>query len=97
MSGQEGRYPVSWFQQACRRAAHAGQLLRRLLGKRGRAGGHGSLAGGRVSLDGLDAPERDALERDIVLRLIHTLRRRKDIELKPLIGTDKASVVCKET
>ena len=50
-----------------------------------------------MSLDGLDAPERDALERDIVLRLIHTLRRRKDIELKPLIGTDKASVVCKET
>jgi len=75
--------------------AHAGQLLRRLLGKRGRAGGHGTTAGGKVPLAGMGAAERERLPNGLVLRLIHILRRRDDVELKPLVATEELHPGCR--
>ena len=75
--------------------AHAGQLLRRVLSKRGRAGGHGTMAGGQVPLNELEATARDQLQNDLALRFIQVLRRRKDVELKPLIDPGELEAVCK--
>jgi len=65
--------------------AHAGRILRRVLGTRGHAGGHGTMSGGKIPLAGIDAEGREQLQTDLVLRLIRILRRRKDVVLKPLI------------
>lgn len=65
---------------------HAGDMLRRVLtGKKGAAGGHETMAGGRIPVKGLDAPSRERLQNDLVLRLIQVLKRRKDVALKPLL------------
>lgn len=66
--------------------AHAGAVLGRVLRKLGRAGGHGSMAGGKVPLKGSGTEERDRLEKEIVLRLVRVLRRRTDFTLRPLIN-----------
>jgi len=75
--------------------AHAGTILRRVLAKRGHAGGHGAMAGGQVSLNGLDAAARTQLENDLALRFIHVLRRRRDVELKPLMPPNELELICK--
>ena len=72
--------------RSSRSTAHAGHLLRRLLGRKGHAGGHGTMAGGRCSIEGLDAAAVADLKRDLVLRFIKLLRRRADVALKPLIA-----------
>ena len=53
--------------------AHAGALMRRLLGRRGRGGGHGVLAGGWVPV----APKQDwqAVEAQLAVRLARLLRK----------------------
>lgn len=65
---------------------HAGSILRGLLGKRGRGGGHGTMAGGRIALNGMPLEEREQLEKELTLKLIRHLRKREDAALKPLIG-----------
>ena len=71
--------------------AHAGAMLRRVLGRKGRAGGHGTMAGGKLPLAGLDPEQRDKLQKDLVLKLIRILRRRDDVVLRPLIGPKELS------
>jgi len=40
--------------------AHAGDLVQKVVGGRGSAGGHGEMAGGRIRLDGAEGPGSDA-------------------------------------
>ena len=47
--------------------AHAGVVLARVLRKIGRAGGHGTMAAGRVPLKSPEPGERERLEKEIVL------------------------------
>jgi len=47
-------------------SAHAGDLVRTVIGDRGSAGGHGMMAGGQVALDGLSDSEIDALSGSIL-------------------------------
>ena len=75
--------------------AHAGRMLQRVLGTRGRAGGHGTMAGGRATLVGLDEGGREELSEDLVKRLIRILKRRTDVVLKPLIGPEEIGACCK--
>lgn len=65
---------------------HAGALLRRVLGRKGHAGGHGTMAGGRVSVAGLSPRRIELTQKQIVLRLIHVLKRKDGVALRPLIG-----------
>jgi nanoRNase/pAp phosphatase (c-di-AMP/oligoRNAs hydrolase) len=69
--------------------AHAGEVLARLLRKIGRAGGHGTMAAGRVPLKSAEPGERERLEREIVLQLVRVLRRRTEVTLRPLISLDE--------
>jgi len=65
---------------------HAGTTLRGVLGKRGRGGGHGTMAGGKIPLNSMTVEQREQLEKELVLTLIRHLRRREDVTLRPLIG-----------
>jgi nanoRNase/pAp phosphatase (c-di-AMP/oligoRNAs hydrolase) len=67
------------------RSAHAGRVLRRVLSGRGVGGGHERLAGGKISLKGLDLAQQREMQDMVVQRLIKIVRRRTDVLLKPLI------------
>jgi nanoRNase/pAp phosphatase (c-di-AMP/oligoRNAs hydrolase) len=69
--------------------AHAGIILARILRKIGRAGGHGTMAAGRVPLKSPEPGERERLEKEIVLHLVHALHRRSEVTLRPLISPEE--------
>ena len=75
-------------------SVHAGRILGRILGSSGHAGGHGRMAGGRVSLKGVNGAGRIELQDVIVQRLIKIVRRRTDVALKPLIHPDELKRAC---
>ena len=53
--------------------AHAGQLVRAAIGDRGTAGGHGSMAGGQVSVKGSSADDVADLRAEIMRDLLRAL------------------------
>jgi nanoRNase/pAp phosphatase (c-di-AMP/oligoRNAs hydrolase) len=55
--------------------AEAGALMRRLLGRRGKGGGHGRTGGGWIDVAKTPEPERMAVQRDVALRLVHELKK----------------------
>ncbi len=65
--------------------AHAGELVRNVVGDRGSAGGHGMLAGGQIDLQGLPEEEADELARSIVHDFLEALGAAGE-EPAPLIG-----------
>ena len=65
--------------------AHAGELVRHVVGDRGSAGGHGMLAGGQIDVRGLSEEEADSLTRSIALDLLEALGVAGE-EPIPLIG-----------
>ncbi len=69
--------------------AHAGVVLARVLRKIGRAGGHGTMAAGRVPLKSPEAGERERLEKEIVLHLIRALHHRSEVALRPLMSPEE--------
>jgi len=81
--------------RSTRMSAHAGRLLRQLLGRRGRAGGHEAIGGGRCSLDGMDTAAIDDMKRDLVMRFIAKVRRRAEVVLKPLVAIEDFPVVAR--
>ena len=77
------------------RKSNAGRVLRRVVGARGYAGGHHTMAGGRATLQGLDKEAREQLPGQLVQRLVYVLKRRKDVPLKPLVDAEEINAVCK--
>lgn len=55
--------------------ADAGALMRRLLGRRGKGGGHGRTAGGWIDVAKTPEPERMAVQRDVALLLVRELKK----------------------
>jgi nanoRNase/pAp phosphatase (c-di-AMP/oligoRNAs hydrolase) len=68
------------------RGRRAGQILRDLLRGRGTAGGHGRMAGGQVDLAGLTSFEVEALEEELLQRLLELLGFHGKAEFRPLIA-----------
>lgn len=64
--------------------AHAGELVRGVVGDRGSAGGHGMLAGGQIDVHGMSEKETDALTRSIVHDFLEALGAARE-EPTPLI------------
>ena len=64
--------------------AHAGSLVRDVIGDRGSAGGHGTLAGGQVELKSLSEEDVEALREEIVRDLLEALEADGE-EPQPLI------------
>lgn len=63
--------------------ADAGSLMRRLVGTRGKGGGHGMAAGGWVKLDGPTASDRESLQQLLTRRLAKYLKKNPD-RLSPI-------------
>ncbi len=69
--------------------ARAGKLLRKVIGKRGNAGGHEMIAGGQVDLSGMSTEERNSLEETLFKRIYKELGLPEDLSPTPLIGPDE--------
>lgn len=54
--------------------ADAGRVMRRLVGKKGKGGGHGMTAGGWVDLEGADRAGAEALQHQLAARLAKSLK-----------------------
>ncbi len=65
--------------------ARAGRLLRKVIGKRGKAGGHEMIAGGQVRLAGMTAEEKAELEETLFRRLFKELGLPEDLAPTPLV------------
>jgi nanoRNase/pAp phosphatase (c-di-AMP/oligoRNAs hydrolase) len=48
---------------------NAGKLIQRVVGKLGRAGGHGSMSAGRIKMEGMSEKEKTAIEGTLIRRL----------------------------
>jgi nanoRNase/pAp phosphatase (c-di-AMP/oligoRNAs hydrolase) len=70
--------------------ADAGNLMRRLIGQRGKGGGHGTMAGGWIAMEEGQSEAQRALERTVSRRFAVALRKNPD-RLLPL-GVDKPIV-----
>ncbi|MEA1927909.1 MAG: DHHA1 domain-containing protein, partial [Candidatus Auribacterota bacterium] len=65
--------------------AKAGNLLRKVIGKRGSAGGHEMIAGGQVKLSGMTAEEKYELEDLLFQRLFREIGLPEDLKPNPLV------------
>jgi nanoRNase/pAp phosphatase (c-di-AMP/oligoRNAs hydrolase) len=68
--------------------AHAGNMLKKIIGNMGFAGGHTMVAGGRVPFNGHKDEDWKELEDGIIARFLRKLGYKKDIEWKPLLVRD---------
>ena len=71
--------------------ADAGSLMRRILGRRGKGGGHGMIAGGWIDASRMTAPaERRELQRKLGARLARELKKNPErlarVELRRQVG-----------
>jgi nanoRNase/pAp phosphatase (c-di-AMP/oligoRNAs hydrolase) len=64
--------------------ADAGRLMRRLLGRRGKGGGHGMMAGGWIPLERAGSNGLESLQNSLAARLAKFLKKNPD-RLAPLI------------
>ena len=60
-------------------------MIRHLVGKKGRAGGHGMMAGGWMKLPSTDNGELQAFEERVIRRFLTLLGKKKSAALEPLI------------
>lgn len=65
--------------------ADSGRLMKKVVGRRGTAGGHELSAGAQINCSGMLPSERLRLEEVLIMDFIHRITRQKDIEPKPLI------------
>jgi nanoRNase/pAp phosphatase (c-di-AMP/oligoRNAs hydrolase) len=72
--------------------ARAGRLIQRLVGRRGRAGGHNMLAGGWVDGTELDEPAREQLEEEMTEKFLRLTGHREAAAPRPLIEIDPENV-----
>jgi nanoRNase/pAp phosphatase (c-di-AMP/oligoRNAs hydrolase) len=63
----------------------AGILLQKLVGKGGKAGGHGMIAGGQIDCGGLEEAEYQKLEEELIQHFLLLRKYREVGELKPLL------------
>lgn len=64
--------------------ADAGRLMRRLLGRRGKGGGHGMMAGGWIPLNQTGSMDAESLQNSLAKRFAKQLKKNPD-RLEPLI------------
>lgn len=66
----------------------AGTFLRRLIGKRGTAGGHGMIAGGQVLCEGMEHDRCTQVEEELVRDFLRKLGYKEVGEMTPLLTTE---------
>jgi nanoRNase/pAp phosphatase (c-di-AMP/oligoRNAs hydrolase) len=68
--------------------ATAGRLIRRLVGRRGRAGGHNMLAGGWMDGTGLSEEQRAQLEEEVSNRFLSLVGHKEVAAMRPLLDVE---------
>jgi nanoRNase/pAp phosphatase (c-di-AMP/oligoRNAs hydrolase) len=71
--------------------ARAGRLIQRLVGRRGRAGGHNMLAGGWMDGAGLDQEGRIHLEGDLTTRFLRLVGHKEVASMRALLEDEADS------
>jgi hypothetical protein len=76
--------------------ADAGGLMRRVIGRRGKGGGHGMLAGGWIDASKITGPaERREMQKRLGIRLAKELKKNPEkigrIELRPRTKEEEAA------
>ncbi|MDH3254933.1 MAG: DHH family phosphoesterase [Acidobacteriota bacterium] len=71
--------------------ADAGNLMRRLLGRRGKGGGHGMMAGGWIDYQGTRGSDPRALQQYLAQRLASILKRKAN-KLLPLLMSPPSTI-----
>jgi hypothetical protein len=66
------------------RTGHAGRTIARIVGREGKAGGHGMMAGGIAQIDKFEPPMYDAAFAQLVLRFLDVADA-SDREAEPLL------------
>jgi nanoRNase/pAp phosphatase (c-di-AMP/oligoRNAs hydrolase) len=74
--------------------ADAGRIVRRLLGRKGRAGGHEMMAAGRMSCPAASQEDRLVMEEKIIRRFLKLLGKKEAARLEPLIDRDAGGLTC---
>ncbi len=64
----------------------AGKVIARIVGRRGSGGGHNTMAGGQISVDGENAAAVNALKRDVIKRYLKILKQDGSSEEKLVKG-----------
>jgi nanoRNase/pAp phosphatase (c-di-AMP/oligoRNAs hydrolase) len=65
--------------------AKAGRVIQRLVGRRGRAGGHNMMAGGWLDSTGLSEAQKAKLEQEMVNKFLNLLGHREISVMRPLL------------
>lgn len=68
--------------------ADAGRIVRRLAGRKGRAGGHEMMAAGRMCCPATSQEDRLAMEEKVIRRFLKLLGKKDAARLEPLIDPD---------
>jgi len=71
----------------------AGHLIRRLVGRRGRAGGHNMLAGGWLDGADLSEKEREQLELTLAVRFLRLVGHKEAATMRPLLEDEEVDGV----
>jgi nanoRNase/pAp phosphatase (c-di-AMP/oligoRNAs hydrolase) len=71
--------------------ADAGTLMRRLLGRRGKGGGHGRTAGGWIDVGRVPPGERRAVQREVAARLAGELKKEPGKMVKVALETGRGN------
>lgn len=74
-----------------RKNADSGSLLRKVIGKRGTAGGHGMIAGGQISCSTMTDMNCDEVENELKVKFLKLLGHSETGEMIPLLIEEKTA------
>lgn len=63
-----------------------GKLLQNVIGRRGFAGGHRMIAGGRINLENPDEQEWQTIEKSVISKFLKKMRYEKEVPWRPLVN-----------
>ncbi len=66
----------------------AGRFLRRLIGKKGTAGGHGMIAGGQIPCENMEHERCTKIEEELVQNFLKKLGYKEPLEMTPLLTAE---------
>ena len=66
----------------------AGNFLRRLIGKKGTAGGHGMIAGGQIACETMEHDSCTKAEEELIQNFLKKLGYKDPGEMTPLLTTE---------
>lgn len=70
----------------------ASRIIKKIVPKRGTAGGHSMIAGAQIDVAGMDQEELHSLKKEVMFKMLHALNHRNATELFRLVSDQKFSL-----